>query len=73
MYSADNLNSLIEFLTWLGIGERVGALPFCTSLVYSLGALCSFINIFTALYRSKKKNGCWYLLGREKTIMISDW
>ena len=50
LYSVDNLNSLVEFLTWWGIVESVGVLPFCTPLVYSLGALCSFINIFSALY-----------------------
>ena len=54
LYSIDNLNSLVGFLSWLGyIDESELVFP-CTPLVYSLGALCSFF-IYILLFTDQKK------------------
>ena len=52
LYSVDNLNSLVGFLTWMGYrGEGV----LCSLLVYSLSTLCSSYFIYCFFTDKKKK------------------
>ena len=66
LYSVDNFDSLVEFLTWLRYRwhEFFLGIPFCTSLVYSLGALCLFL-IYTLLFINQKKKKKTYFMDQK--------